>query len=896
MRPALFVLVTVTACAAVGPNEASSPPPTVAAPKPSGARWELAGWTEEPSAGVCAPLEAGLVCVGPRGDRWLRSGGAFRPADTVLPEPILAVRQGKTFSFFGHRFVYLAKDPLGPIETRLALPGRANAIAVGKAATLVVDAHARVSRSMDGGLTWATVALGGTLPLARHVGMTPTGRGVVFGGFGRAWQTDDDGASFQPTKTPFELPDIVAMPRPPAPTRRFVATASGALAIHSQGRNHRVRRLEGADETLFSCDELAFAAAAKEAWIGCREGDLLSLHVSHDDGRSFVSKTREPFPGEHPALAAGPDGFLGIVQSCEGVAAGCARLRVRYSADGVFGPPPELASFRALEPVPRFDGGPPLALVFADDGRVQLVRFEGKPRTVDVPAGVPVGVVPATSAGIDDQGNVLLPTWDGQELLRISPDGVVLRTRAPHPARRVHLQGRRGLLAGGDALFETRDAGRSWSRVNTPLATHEGACGAWGCAFDDAVRIGWDLDAAAEPSAPLAPVTLEPAGAPLRCTQKGASITTGRRIDLVSSPLGRARMAWSTLLPNDEKGVIATFLAEQKQSHLLLPPMPQAGGSFRHLDLASAFPEGVMAARHRWKRTPRGSGILSPVAVDLAWVRARDGIVHRATLPDVGRFKVGYTVRAPSFTMFDGGVIYDPVESSDRAIHVLWDDGRHDTLPSSGLRRSDDPFGWDPAGRVEGSALGWLSISTRESGVWKEHATFFPEQPWTVVPRGMFEDRWAMLPRVERKHRLAAQWLAGDGARAHTLLVPELGSELSVVDDLSEPGADAAWCSSSQRESTRVFRSLGFLGVRPVLLNQQLLALRATVGGPACVTEWMGRVPGAGRIHVFEGGRGILEVPGLVGSATLSELTCEPAALAEARAHPDWSSLVVELP
>lgn len=258
------------ALAACGPATPSQPPPKgpVAAPsKPaapieSPARWSL-HTARVGNLRARLDLGTGVLFGGDGGERWLdkRDGAPPQPGSALVPEAIVGIAKGagKNVWLVGASgTVYVAADPIGPIDKKSAPPSPVRSPAAGRAAVVAI-ADGGLLRSTDAGVTWSKVDLPGAAGTLVQLAMNDSGMGVALAAPQRAWATDDDGATWK------------AVPTPGIGARRLVLDVNGDLIIEGveasamlKGSPLRLERVARAPKS----DGFEFGASPHAAVLG----------------------------------------------------------------------------------------------------------------------------------------------------------------------------------------------------------------------------------------------------------------------------------------------------------------------------------------------------------------------------------------------------------------------------------------------------------------------------------------------------------------------------------------------------------------------------------------------------------------------------------------------------
>ncbi len=262
--------------------------------------------------------------------------------------------------------------------------------------------------------------------------------------------------------------------------------------------------------------------------------------------------------------------------------------------------------------------------------------------------------------------------------------------------------GARGLLlAGHNKGWETADGGETWIRVATN-GSRSADCSEAGCMSSDAVRIGWDLPAAASdekilatadpPAKPKQPDAVPPNSPPapptaeLACKPSGAATTVSQApsFDMADN---RADVRWAQI-KHDSDGKTSLIVGGKSavREVALLAAEPKAvaakAGSkavvteYRSGDRTLA--DGVVAARYTFQ-SKSSTGSFNPVDVDLTWFSFSTGKVGHHTLPKLKPFRVSSYGLTGDAQIVTGGLLYQALDQEPA--FFVHDDGKVDTIP-----------------------------------------------------------------------------------------------------------------------------------------------------------------------------------------------------------------------
>jgi len=328
-RIGLGTLIATAACAG-----AKAPATTTVKPTASAAASGPAG----AAGGATAPIVAGraklvplisdgwqardaldlgggkTLYVGSSGQRWIaveqkaplpddpeNTRPVLAGAPSMAPEDLVAVRKRAdgSFLFVGETgATYAAASALGDLTSRRAPPEPLRAVAAGKDAILGITQHDTLLRSIDGGATFASVAIKSEA-VPTLLTANAKGEALVFFAPGRMYASFDDGASFR------------AVPNEGLGAASVFAAANGPLYVRGF--------------TVSPTKPPGLAALASSTWVLAKAADGAPAFEKSKGGLSTVSR---PMADEDRLeLAEG-------VRNGHAVFDGLRYLEVRAAAEG----------------------------------------------------------------------------------------------------------------------------------------------------------------------------------------------------------------------------------------------------------------------------------------------------------------------------------------------------------------------------------------------------------------------------------------------------------------------------------------------------------------------------------------------------------------------------------
>lgn len=536
----------------VGPVPSVAPPAPVDAGPPSApagpSKWQLA-YSADWSPAARLPLDDGsTLLVGDGGERWLERGKDHQGATDLLPAALVGVQKGDG----GYRFVtqtsaiHSSDTPLGPAKKLTdGVPG-ARAPAIGTASVYVVDDQGALVKSVDG-RAYEKVALPSDGAVTAIEAIGP--HALVLVAHQQLYFTKDDGVSWSAMVNPdapagsvirrdggLFLVGKTGDSRFDLRTARFAKPVARGPVIRSDGSRFGGEPVRGVDgnralsvvlksggpgwqiaagelgaEPVFrgapeldSCTTIDADLRGTFAVIACSGWDhpdqplarsfVTKILLSSDGGATFApDSTLQCEPDYHfqKRVAVGPGGFVFFENVCSDRKLSGARVRTSATAPWVDLPAMFQQGFAFAEDVAYS-----LGRTFAPPATSGLFRWKRGSPTPELVATM--SVAPDSAAlSISADGKVHGISsrqgfeWDDKTLTTFEV-GVKVRDVALAGNRGLGVVGGQGPVIGGD-VYETRDAGRSWTAVTTPAILWQiFGCSALGCATNRGFRIGWD--------------------------------------------------------------------------------------------------------------------------------------------------------------------------------------------------------------------------------------------------------------------------------------------------------------------------------------------------------------------------------------------------------------------
>jgi len=826
-RFALVALLAVApyACGGEAPQAISLPQRAAPEPPPpSPARWLLADDDGAIAAKVDVG-DGRTLYVGKNGVRELGDGkpkSLLVPAPAIVVDDFVGVQRDAAGSFVflvGDGATYTSTEPLGPLSgprpgplassRKAAAPSGGASVALkslatGAVAIVAVTEDGRVFRSTDHGVSWGKITYtSGNQPFgyASEVALDSKGNGVLLHFPQRLFITHDDGATWAPLST-----------------SNFGArcvTRDGADRLFLCGHHGRALRLEGDKVVLARPEDFVPMQPSSEALlspptpvgasgpstsvaaygsevVSVREdpsvGDPPSTSTvlrSADGGRTFRREAQlegtDPFHGTRVVVAVGPKGWTYIASLCRRIGGNqkCSYQKVRPSGAAAL---EDMLVDEAFEPTAFvFDASRDRVLAVGRhdqevglyESRLSENRFRrrklvlsasstpfltldlaGTIHTLSYAQGKSAWVMNRIDVHGEQLTALYLPFAQDSSFVFAGAHGLAFEL--PHDngwAMGVHQY----------VVWETADAGETWSRVATPRGFDGHAqCTEAGCLEGKISRVGWDLPALqgaetlaatpqAEPRAErqrTSPPT-SPALAPARRSEELVCKPAGARAIVPSFPGSSLNLrmivdAWergvrwavvkgtwhetSEIDPSDAVSVVVGSRTEVRE----LPLVPEIAASVR-ADTRSGLrvdDDSVIVARYETHDHWQGRSALD---VELAFWSAATGRVSHAVVRHVPPFEVSAygTSIVGAVRIVEGGLLFQPPSSS--ASYFVQDDGHVDPL--------ELPAGISMTGALR---LGkrWLVSEARGADAdlwWKEDgSTSWTERSWTL---GEFGER-----------------------------------------------------------------------------------------------------------------------------------------------------------
>ncbi len=706
MRIVLLSLVLGCAGAPANlPPRVVEPPPKKVVEKPA-VRWVYA--RPAVSLGRARELSAGKsLFAALEGQRWLRSGAAWSHAERPLPEDLVGVLGGDTFDYVGASgTVYRTNGPLGDaLETRPASYSHATAsdttiLAITKEHTLV--------RSVDRGVTYAAVnvAEGAVVDVVlsrdgRGLALLAPERVFVTRDHGATWTRGalpdldpeglsiaDDGAPYVGTAargaklaaSGFAAPSVAEAAAESGPRVAAIAVNGARVVVvaHEKGKEPTVAVTTLDGERTFkpiaglgACHSVLAAAASDHVAVACvrREPESLAVARSFDQGKTFRLTEALPF--------AIPSGYLrarvSLAAGSKGMLAYSDGYHIRWiKKEGET--PVEIGKDLSVGALTLDEAR--ARIVAAGDHLLSAPLDGGKVEKL----GELESIEDEARLAIDDDGRVHL-AYGNFRGLQVVHDGITKGYPLKQP--RIALAGGRGLVAVGPRLYETSDGGEHLRDIGRAPAGPF-ACGAAGCAFASASRIGWGetgTSIAAQPNV-NPPPEATPSPTIVACKPVGAPIRVA-----VGTPEPAAQLVPSPSVPfraPTQLGVVSGTFDKPTVSTLFAPTKRKAMVVFHSVS------SGFVAMRYLVAPKTAQSAGLRAISLDLAWRRDSEKAVHKATTGDVGTFRilVGAVTEDLHWPyaagIVDGGVI---VRTAHPFIAPL-----KETMPLPLFETDDDPL------------------------------------------------------------------------------------------------------------------------------------------------------------------------------------------------------------
>lgn len=266
--------------------------------------------------------------------------------------------------------------------------------------------------------------------------------------------------------------------------------------------------------------------------------------------------------------------------------------------------------------------------------------------------------------------------------------------------------GARGLLlAQHNHGWETADGGETWVRIATNGALNAD-CSEAGCIGNGAIRVGWDLPAAAgdekvtasnDPPPKTTPqnpppqtqssASVAPPQLTLACKSAGATALLGYMpgVDTVDA---RPEVRWVQFEHGDGAKLSAWVGGKTAARELaIFPATPKKVPNAKTPDNTEyrtgerPLADGFVAARYSFQ-SRASTGTFNPVDIEIAWVSYATGKLQRKKLPQHAPFRVPGYGFAGDAQLVPGGLLYRA--TSGEPVTFIHDDGKTETIPLAG--------------------------------------------------------------------------------------------------------------------------------------------------------------------------------------------------------------------
>ncbi len=479
------------------------------------------------------------------------------------------------------------------------------------------------------------------------------------------------------------------------------------LAIHAPGEPFSLApapAFERCASVQLAGTEDAVLATCSTAHI---DGGTTKLLKSSDRGKTWsLVEQFEGSIGFHPrVIATGPSGYVYL-----------APIAKRDAPEAEFYKPRIKLRGKASFVVGRFEG-PALADLdsTAIDEKGGRIYFYGT--DVDRRRRMYVGTfddatlrpfnMPVSSENelfsehhsltVDAEGVVRLALQEKRELVMIHARG---RDGQPRPSvslahdiDTIALNGLRGLaILRSEQMFETADAGATWTPVEAPEEPRIAWCSPFGCEAGDAFRRGWKLAPGQKGSAlpPIPEPKAEPPMVRPAAVRTLACHPSGKRATVLRLSHAEARVGldadtlWTEVGLNPKDAAMALYIRARQAPKLveLLPPIDKAKTKGTTVTNVQVTAEGPVAVRYRFDEAivVAKKKIYAPVDVDLAWLRNGASKPVRASLKKLPPFRVSVTGgQSAQLTIDKKGLFFRPFETG-YARYFVRDDGKSELV------------------------------------------------------------------------------------------------------------------------------------------------------------------------------------------------------------------------